>query len=140
MAKYFTINEFEKSEKACQLGIDNTIPSIQKKNIEKLVNLILDPLRETLNVPIIISSGYRCPRLNKALEGAPNSQHMDGLAADITFKKKDVDCYRAFCLLDSPNHPYRQYIDQCIYYEYRGFIHVSISKNDKPRGQFWIQA
>lgn len=138
--KHFTINEFEKSAKACQLGIDNTIPSLQKKNIEKLVNLVLDPLREALEVPIIISSGYRCPRLNKAVGGVPDSQHVEGLAADITFQKRDTYCYWAYCLLKSSNHPYRQYINQCIYYEKKGFIHVSISENDKPKGQFWIQA
>lgn len=138
--KHFTINEFEKSAKACQLGIDNTIPSLQKKNIEKLVNLILDPLREALKAPIIISSGYRCPRLNKAVGGVIDSQHIDGLAADITLQNRDTYCYWAYCLLKSPNHPYRKHIDQCIYYEKRGFIHVSISANDKPRGQFWIQA
>lgn len=138
--KHFTINEFEKSAKACQLGIDNTIPSLQKKNIEKLVNLVLDPLREAIKAPIIISSGYRCPRLNKAVGGVIDSQHIDGLAADITFQKIDTYFYWVYCLLKSPNHPYRKHIDQCIYYEKRGFIHVSISANDKPRGQFCIKA
>ncbi len=138
--KYFTLNEFEKSAKAWQLGIDNTIPSMQKKNIEKLVNLVLDPLREEIKSPVIVSSGYRCPRLNKAVGGALKSKHIEGLAADITFQKPDTYCYWAYCLLKSPNHPYRQYIDQCIYYEKKGFVHVSISAIDKPRGQFWIQS
>lgn len=138
--KHFTINEFEKSAKAYQLGIDNTMPSRQKKNIEKLVNLVLDPLREAIKEPIIISSGYRCPRLNKAVGGAPDSQHVAGLAADITFQKCDTYCPWVYRLLKSPNYPYNKHIDQCIYYEKRGFIHVSISANDKPRGQFWIQA
>lgn len=137
--KYFTINEFEKSAKACQLGIDNTIPSLQRKNIEKLVNLVLDPLREAIKTPIIISSGYRCPRLNKAVGGVQNSQHMDGLAADITFQERDDYCFLVYILLKSPNHPYKQYIDQCIYYKKKGFVHVSISATDKPRRQFWIQ-
>jgi uncharacterized protein YcbK (DUF882 family) len=35
---------------------------------------------------IIIVSGYRCPKHNKAVGGAPNSQHMQGIAADITVK------------------------------------------------------
>ena len=138
--KHFTINEFEKSAKAYQLGIDNTAPSLQRKNIEKLVNLVLDPLREAIKAPIIISSWYRCPRLNKAIGGAIDSQHLAGLAADITFQKRDTYCYWVYCLLQSPNHPYRKHIDQCIYYEKRGFIHVSISETDKPRGQFWIQS
>lgn len=33
--------------------------------------------------PIHVSSGYRCPELNKKVGGVPNSQHMKGEAADL---------------------------------------------------------
>lgn len=32
---------------------------------------------------IVISSGYRCPELNKKVSGAGNSDHLYGAAADI---------------------------------------------------------
>ena len=35
------------------------------------------------NIPIVISSGYRCPELNAAVGGVANSQHQTGEAADI---------------------------------------------------------
>jgi len=51
-------------------------------NLEMLCRLVLEPLRRECG-PLRISSGYRCHRLNKAVGGAPNSQHLVGKAADI---------------------------------------------------------
>lgn len=53
-------------------------------NINMLVNMLLDPLRELAGMPIYISSGYRCKELNKRVGGAEKSQHLTGRAADIT--------------------------------------------------------
>lgn len=81
--KYFTIAELTRSDTATRQGIDNT-PSQDVK--EKLLNLIincLDPIREIYGKPIIVTSGYRCERLNKAVGGATNSQHKKGEAADL---------------------------------------------------------
>ena len=83
--KYFSFSEFEKSAVASRFAIDNTIPADIKGNVEFLVNTLLDPIREHFGAPIIITSGYRCPQLNKAIDGAsPRSLHMRGLAADFT--------------------------------------------------------
>lgn len=54
----------------------------QVKICPKLVNL-LQILREKLDRPITITSGYRCPEHNKNVGGAPNSYHAKGMAADI---------------------------------------------------------
>ena len=82
--KYFTIRELTKSETAVRKGIDNTPSKEIEKSLTALVNNVLDPLREKWGAPIRISSGYRCPKLNKAIGGAAGSQHMKGEAADIT--------------------------------------------------------
>jgi zinc D-Ala-D-Ala carboxypeptidase len=88
--KHFTLGEFEKSETAWARGIDNTIPYDAEVNIRKLVENILDPAREKFGEPIIITSGYRCSKLNKVLErvygASPTSLHVFGMAADITAK------------------------------------------------------
>jgi hypothetical protein len=44
---------------------------------------VLEPLRVAMGKPIKISSGYRCEKLNKAVGGVYNSQHLKGQAADI---------------------------------------------------------
>jgi hypothetical protein len=42
-----------------------------------------EPLREWHGKPIGISSFYRSPKLNKAINGSPRSQHCKGQAIDI---------------------------------------------------------
>lgn len=134
--KHFTFSEFVRSETATKKGIDNAIPNVQvENNIKALVDRVLDPLREFLELPIIINSGYRSPALNRAVGGSKNSQHMYGQAADITFRYPDMILPSVYLILQNPE--YKKYIDQCIYYKKKGFIHVSIS--DYPHGQFWIQ-
>lgn len=43
----------------------------------------LERVRAVLGCPILISSGYRSPKLNAAIGGARNSQHCKGEAADF---------------------------------------------------------
>ena len=82
--KYFTIRELTKSATATRKGIDNTPTKKIEKSLIALINNVLDPLREKWGAPIRVSSGYRCPKLNKVIGGAAGSQHMKGEAADIT--------------------------------------------------------
>lgn len=65
------------------MGIDNTPTPEAMTNLAALVDAVLDPLREKYGRPIHVSSGYRCPRLNKAVGGSATSQHVKGEAADI---------------------------------------------------------
>lgn len=81
--KYFTIEELSASTEARKMGIDNTPTSDAMTNLTALVEAVLDPLREKYGYPIHVSSGYRCPRLNKAVGGSATSQHVKGEAADI---------------------------------------------------------
>ena len=81
--KYFTITELTKSLTAIRRNIDNTPSGEIKKSLTALVDNILDPLREAYGKPIIVTSGYRCDKLNRAVKGAASSQHVKGEAADI---------------------------------------------------------
>ena len=128
--KYFSYEELTKSITAKNKGIDNT-PSIEiKKNLKALVDNILDPLREAYGKPITVTSGYRCPKLNTAVKGAKNSQHIKGQAADINGVKdlKDEN-KKLFDLVLKLKLPFDQLIDE---YDYN-WVHVSFS--DKPRKQ-----
>ena len=81
--KYFTISEMLRSDTALKMRIWNGATLEHEENMRALIENLLDPLRELYGHPIEVSSGYRCPKLNAAVNGAINSQHMRGEAADI---------------------------------------------------------
>lgn len=46
----------------------------------------LEKIRNNFNAPVIINSGYRTPSWNSKVNGASNSYHCKGMAADIVVK------------------------------------------------------
>ena len=82
LTPHFHLAEFTASETALRRGIDNTPP---QHVVERLceVALVLENIRFFLKAPIIITSGYRSPKLNRAVRGARGSHHMDGYAVDF---------------------------------------------------------
>ena len=81
--KYFTLAEFLRSDTAKKKNIDNTPSWDVVEHLGELVEQFLDPLRAAYGMPIRVSSGYRCEKLNKAVGGAATSVHMLGYAADL---------------------------------------------------------
>ena len=84
----FTMSELLKSEIAEKYNISN-IPD--KKSLDNMLILMLEclqPIRNYINKPMIISSGYRSPRLNghPLIQGKDDSQHITGQAVDFTVK------------------------------------------------------
>lgn len=120
--KYFTINELCRSETASKHKIDNTPSAEIIANLTALVDNVLDPLREAWGRPIIVTSGYRCEALNKAVGGVPTSQHKQGQAADISTGSIE-DNKKLFELAIKLKLPYDQIIDE---YGYK-WVHISYS-------------
>lgn len=83
LTKNFTLEELTRSSIALMRGISNQPDSIQIGNLKKLCESLLQPIRDRLGLPIIITSGFRSPVLNKAVGGVANSRHLYGEAADI---------------------------------------------------------
>lgn len=81
--KYFTLAELLKSSEAKKRGIDNTPTFEIVAHLDELVGTVLDPLRAAYGKRIFVSSGYRCPALNIAVNGAKTSVHQKGYAADL---------------------------------------------------------
>lgn len=82
LSKHFTLAEFTTSDTATRKGIVNTPTPEQVENL-KMVASTLEVIRELVQQPVHVSSGFRCPALNKATGGSAKSAHMEGLAADI---------------------------------------------------------
>lgn len=84
MDRDFSLQEFEHSDKAKELNINNAIQSQEIKDaIQSLIDSVLQPLRDAWGKPLAINSGYRCKELNAAVGGVPTSQHTKGEAADV---------------------------------------------------------
>lgn len=130
---YFTIYELTKSCTAERLGIDNTPNEDVLFNLEQLVRNVLDPLRIKYGQPIIVCSGYRCLKLNMAVGGAWNSQHIKGQAADIYCANRSPVINRLLaCVLISENIPFDQLIlEKVDEMGYPQWLHVSYSPNPR---------
>ena len=113
--KYFTIQELSTTNS----GLQN-IPSVtEQKNLRKLVENVLDPLRELYGKPIHVNSGYRSPLVNRKVNGAVNSDHVKGMAADITAGSREEN--KKLYDLIRDNFTFRQLIDEhdykwCMYH------------------------
>lgn len=82
LSQHFDLSEFVVSSTAAAHGIDNTPP---QEIVPRLVLVaeMLERIRSTINVPLTVTSGYRCDALNRAVGGVPDSDHTRGHAADI---------------------------------------------------------
>ncbi len=83
LSEHFELAEFLFSETAARRGIANEPTPEVIENLRRLCQSVLQPLRLHLKHPVVITSGYRSPALNRAIGGSPTSHHMQGRAADL---------------------------------------------------------
>ena len=83
LSKNFTLAEMCASDTAKSKGIKNEPDTQAVVNLTALCAHVLQPLRNWWGNEVKIGSGYRCAKLNAAVGGVKNSQHMTGQAADL---------------------------------------------------------
>ena len=85
LSNSFTLSEMLKSNTANRRGIEEQYTPSKEviDNLTKLCKKVLQPIRDSLEMPVRVTSGYRCEELNKAISGSSRSQHVKGQAADI---------------------------------------------------------
>lgn len=122
---HFKPSEFINSRTADSLGIDNT-PDDDAiwLNLINIINYVLIPVRKRINMPIIISSGYRCPRLNFAVKGAARSYHMFGRACDIYCANLQVLDDAILAVNNANLKAHRPVLKEFI--RYKTFIHIAL--------------
>lgn len=136
LSPHFELREFVASKTARDHGINNTPPDEAVENLRALCVHTLEPLREALGLPIIITSGYRCKALNHLLVNhSVKSQHMNGQAADFYVgwngSSEDAPSRRELLI-----KAFRQIItDDAIAFDqliiYPSFIHVSYVRSGR---------
>ena len=134
--KRFSLRELLRSEVAEKAGwID--VPSFQVvNNLSELCRLILDPIAIEYGKAVVVTSGWRSDRLNRAVGGVETSQHKVGLAADIRPLLQQE--FKTFCniILEMINQG-KIVPDQVIIYRRRRFVHISW--RNEPRKEIFYK-
>ena len=135
LSPHFSLSELTKSSTAMKHGIKNTPPQEAVDNLKALCQGCLEPLREALGQPVVITSGYRTKALNSMLaHSSERSQHMLGQAADfyvapgqsgLSRRELLIKAFRLIILDESIDY------DQLILYP--SFIHVSYVSRERNR-------
>ena len=137
LSPHFCLDEFTDSATARKYGIENIPTPETKSNLHSLCINTLEPLRLEIDLPVVITSGYRCKALNERITHHSNtSQHMSGLAADfhigdaqgssgLSHRERLIKAFRLIITSDKIDY------DQVILYP--TFIHVSYVSRDKNR-------
>lgn len=128
VTNHFTLEELTFSQTAARRGLDNEPPPDVVDALTRTAHG-LEMVRVLLQAPILVSSGYRSPKVNRAVGGATNSQHILGEAADFTapgFGPPEM-IVRAIMRSSRPI-PYDQLI-----VEFGRWVHISFSR--EPRHQ-----
>lgn len=122
ITKNFTLEELCKTN--CKAINAPSIESII--NLTKLCLYVLQPLRDAYKLPIMVNSGYRSPVVNRLVGGAASSQHLKGMAADITTGTISGN-ERLWSLIQELDLPFDQLIDE------KGLRWIHISYSDLHR-------
>jgi hypothetical protein len=131
LTKNFTLEEMTASSFAARNGINN-VPT----DDEILGNLMmlaqgLEAVRIVVGEPIIVTSGYRSPKVNSGVHGSKNSAHMKGLAADI--KVHGLGAKELAGII--AEHYFQIGYDQLIN-EFGQWVHIAFPDvESKPRGR-----
>jgi hypothetical protein len=114
---HFTLAELTRSRTAVKKHLTNDPDGEAISALQELCRVVLEPLRRMWDEPIIVTSGYRSPRLNRAVGGVPNSQHCLGQAADIVADLSLLN-YDLGRLIIQLSLPFDQLIFEDCYVEY----------------------
>lgn len=139
LTKNFTLEELCASPTAKRLGIKNTPSKTGEEKLSILARDILQPIRDAYGRAIVVTSGYRCTKLNSLVGGAKASDHIYCCAADIRSVSDTVEDNKA--LWEVVVRLWKQgrlpSLKQCINEYGYDWIHVSFQDGrTSKKGQF----
>jgi hypothetical protein len=131
LTRHFRYREMIHSNTAKRLGIDNIPPKKHVDNFRRLLQNVMEPVRTHFGKPVIVTSGYRSLKLNRAIGSHDNSQHTVGEAIDFQVSNESLSNVYEWVVVES-GLPY----DQIIYeFGESGWIHVSHVQDRKNRNE-----
>lgn len=94
ISPHFSFAELVATQHRDFLDEQGEAPAQVRANLRRLCLDLLEPARALVG-PLRVTSGYRCPGLNRAVGGSRSSAHIDGLAADVVPLELDLrDAYQ----------------------------------------------
>lgn len=129
LTEQFWLHEFTFSEVAARMGREIEPTTEQLENVGRLCRTLLQPIRDQLGRQMVITSGIRPDWLNKAIGGAPNSDHLYGLAADVLVVGMSPVTFARW--VEHRDFP----LKQCIC-EFGRWVHLSIPRSGKPANEY----
>lgn len=114
LSPHFELEEFTHSERAVALGLDNSPPAEILQKLRYAANMLEVVRSDVLqDKPIVISSGYRCLALNRAVGSKDTSHHVRGLAVDFTCPKFGTPLQACHAIAAS-DIDFQQLIYECV--------------------------
>lgn len=130
LTPHFSLGEMTFSRTAVMNGINNTPDAATIANLKELAKL-LETIRTDMNRPLVVTSGYRSPKLNMAVGGAQESAHLTGRAADIYAPGMTIKALMD--VIARRGYPFDKLI-----MEYDNWVHIQIPKpGAKPRQEIY---
>lgn len=126
LSKYFSLRELIFSKLAQAHDIDN-MPDAETLDALKYTASQLDKVRELLNNPVNISSGYRCLQVNRRIGSKDTSQHLKGEAIDFKCELFG-NPKQVFEAIKKSNIQFDQLI-----LEFNSWVHISFVKSGGRR-------
>ena len=130
LSEHFSLAELTKTN----TKMKNLPNEAQVENLKRLCGW-LEMLRIKRNEPIIINSGYRSETVNKAVGGAPNSNHLTGCAVDIHISGMEQLIRYAAILLDISDERHEDFDELLLERSPRGtyWLHFAVRPKDNRR-------
>jgi len=126
LSEHFTLEEMTASATALRHGLPNKPDDVVFKNLQRLAKH-MEAVRSAIGKPIIITSGYRSPEVNKLVGSKDTSQHCIGCAVDFKVHGMTPDDIVAEII--AAGVPFDQLIR-----EFNSWVHFSIPNSS---GQPW---
>lgn len=131
LSKHFHLDELTVSQTAARRGLDNTPPPAILAQLRETAQK-MELVRTILgSKPIIVTSGYRSPAVNRAVKGSRTSAHMRGEAVDFICPGFGSPLAICRALSIQKDLPYDQIIEE------GSWVHIGFAKF--PRREVWTK-